>query len=1031
MKDRILEYLNDFANGDTGALAEELQVELGIDSQTFRQRSQDILSAILHKYDSFAISTIDAFFQKVIRSFTREAGLVGDYRLEVDHTAVLEEVIDNLIDELGDNRQLTDWVVEFARENLENERAWDVRSSLIDFANEIFREEFRAIEEEVNRVASHPDFFRQLRGNLWKTRSSFLHATALPAREILDVIRRNGWDTADFSYGSQGGLLTFLTKVGQSRDLTTYPLPGKLVRTHFIAGEKWPSKKSAHAKEIRAIAQAELAPRLVAILEEYDSGLRTALSAEVALRNMYVFGLIADIARKLKEYKDENNVMLLADAPKLLNGIIRDSDTPFIYEKVGSFYRNYLIDEFQDTSGLQWQNFFPLIANSLDQGYSSLVVGDVKQAIYRWRGGDLSLLQEKITDVIGPERVELSELTNNYRSAPAIVDFNNKLFQTASDILSTEMGVASSSLAYRDVVQTPSRSEPGFVEIQFMSDDERTPESTDSRSWRQKSMENIPRVLERLQQDGASLREIAILVRKNDEGHRIAAHLLQYKSSPEAKPDCAYDVVSNESLRIDGAASVNLLLGAMRYLLNPNDAIARAQLAFEYARMHEADRELADVFTVSNQNIFENNLPEGFVKQKASLKKLQLIELTETLIRIFELGSLSGELVYIQTFQDLVLEFSNREKNDLGAFLEWWEGNKEKKSIQLSGDVDAVQIITIHKSKGLQFKYVIMPFCSWTLDHESWQTPNLWVRSDEPLFQNAGYLPVRYGSALDNTFFAESYAEERAKIFLDNLNLLYVAVTRAECGLIVTAPSPDSRGSRGTIAGLLYRSIEKNEELRLSLDTVAQIWKSGEWNISPATHRKDTTSVQLAEYLASPWRDKLVIRRSASDWFREKADYGIHLHAVLSRMRYSDQMNEILMQVANEGLITTGEVDELTAQLSDVLGNPKVSGWFSREWDVLTEVPILLPEGTESRIDRLLTKGKKAVVIDFKTGGRKKVYERQVLDYMDILRRMNFRDVEGYLLYIGENAIEEVTTGVGSRLVQKRKKNSDQLELGF
>ncbi len=1029
MKDRILEYLNDFANGKTTALAGELQRELNIDSQTFQQRSQDILSAILHRYDSFSISTIDAFFQKVIRSFTQEAGLVGDYRLEVDQDTVLEEVIDNLIDELGDNRQLTEWVVDFARENLENERAWDVRYSLIDFGREIFREEFRAIEDEVTRVASRPNYFRELRDDLWRTRNSFLQAVSKPAIELLDIIRSNGWDTPDFSYGSRAGLLSFLNQVVRARDMGKYPSPGKLVRTHFIIGENWPAKKSQHARDILAIADTELAPRLVAILEQYDATYHQARSADVVLRNMYVFGLITDTARKLKEYKDENNIMLLADAPKLLNGVIHDSDTPFIYEKVGSFYRNYLIDEFQDTSGLQWQNFFPLIVNSLDQGYPSLVVGDVKQAIYRWRGGDLSLLQEKIADLIGPERVELSELTNNFRSAPAIVDFNNRLFKTAATLLPSDNGVTSASLAYRDVVQTASRDDVGFVEVQFMTDDD--PDVGEVRSWREKAMDNIPRVLERLQEAGASLREIAILVRRNDEGYRIAAHLMQYKRSADAKPDCNYEVVSNESLRIDGAASVNLLLGAMRYLLNPNDAIARAQLAFEYARIHEPERALAEVFAITNQNIFENNLPPAFVKEKGSLKKLPLIELTETLVRIFELGIRTGELVYIQTFQDLVLEFGNREKNDLGAFLEWWEVNKEKKSVQLSGDVDAAQILTVHKAKGLQFKYVIIPFCSWSLDHDGRQGPNLWVRSDEPPFRDAGFLPVRYTKALEETFFGGYYVEERAKIALDNLNLLYVALTRAESGLIVSAPSPGLRGPGNTIAGLMYDSIEMDEVLRPALDPSTQIWRSGEWKIQPMERRIDTTSVQLTEYLSSPWREKLVIRRSASDWFREKADYGIYTHAVLSRMRYSDQLNEVLTQLANEGLIGAGEIEELSSQLSDVLSNPKVSGWFSREWKVLTEVPILLPEGTENRIDRLLLKDRKAIVIDFKTGSRKKADERQVQDYMNVLHRMNFTDVEGYLLYIAENAIEEVATGAGFRLNQKRKKNTDQLELGL
>src|SRR5690606_9274837 len=211
-----------------------------------------------------------------------------------------------------------------------------------------------------------------------------------------------------------------------------------------------------------------------------------------------------------------------------------------------------------------------------------------------------------------------------------------------------------------------------------------------------------------LQEKGVALRDIAILVRKNDEGQKIAAFLLQYKNSPKAKPGCAYDVVSNESLRIDGASSVNLLLGAMKYLLNTDDAIARAQLGYEFARLHEPDRGLAEVFAVSNQAIFENNLPSAFTKAKPALKKLALVELTETLIDIFKLGRIPGELVYLQAFQDLVLEFNSRERSDLGAFLEWWETNKHKKSIQISGEVNAAQILTIHKSKGLQFRYVII-----------------------------------------------------------------------------------------------------------------------------------------------------------------------------------------------------------------------------------------------------------------------------------------------------------------------------------
>lgn len=1039
MKDRILEYLDVFARGEDSSLASELQEELAMDALTFRQHSQETQTTLLHQYDNFAISTIDAFFQKVIRSFTREAGLVGDYRLEVDQDAVLEEVIDNLIDELGDNKELTDWVVDFAKQNLENERAWDVRYSLIEFSREIFREEFKEIEDQLLSQTRSPDFFKNLMRLLRSTRATFINTIRKCATDALRVIASHGLQPSDFKYA--GGPYNFFRKASRITSVRDFDAEkkGKRPENEFRHAVNWPDKNTSSKELIIDLAEKQLIPLMTEITECWHLHYKEALSAEVVLNNFYSFGLIADISRKLKEYKDENNVMLLADAPKFLNGVIRESDTPFIYEKVGSFYRNYLIDEFQDTSGLQWQNFQPLIVNSLDQGYPSLVVGDVKQAIYRWRGGDLTLLQHKIVDLIGEKRVTVKELDSNYRSAPEIVEFNNAAFSTAARLVANETGMPVSGKAYEKVAQQVAVQTQGFVEVQFLADQPVVAHSNpaDGRSWKDEAMARIPKILEDLQEKGARLGEIAILVRRNEEGQQIASYLLQYKSSQEAKPGCSYDVISNESLRIDGAASVNLLLGAMRYLLNPDDAIARAQLGFEFARIHEPSRDLSEVFAVSNQNIFENNLPATFTKQKPALKKLPLIELTETLVEIFKLGALTGELVYLQTFQDLVLEFTNRERNDLGAFLEWWETNKHKKSIQLSGDVEAVQILTIHKSKGLQFKYVIIPFCSWGLDHDKWQAPNLWVKSNDGPLAQAGYLPVKYGKNLEETFFADFYVAERSRVFLDNLNLLYVAFTRAELGLFVLAPGKDARGTKGTVAGLLNDALEEDELLKKHWNPEKVTWRIGTHGPAVITGAPTKPpALHLREYLSSSWRPKLVIRQSGSRWFdaqddqHERQTYGVHMHAILSRMRYADELAQTLERILSDGFISVVEKDVLQRQLAELLSNAKVSSWFSREWEVRTEVPILLPSGDECRIDRLILKDRKAIVIDFKTGTRKKADDKQVADYMEILRKMNFGEVEGYLLYLAENAIVEVKAGPRIKLVQKAT-NREQLELGF
>lgn len=1047
MKDRILSYLDDFAKGNANELATELQQELGFDPQTFQQHCQAVQASILHQYAQFSISTIDAFFQKVIRSFTRESGLIGDYRLEVDHDTILEEVIDNLIDELGTNKELTEWVVEFAKENLENERAWDVRFSLIEFAKEIFREEFKAIEDQLSQTTSDVSVFRKIKDKLWSTKNFFLEQVSKPAREFLSIVDSNGWTFDDFSYGKNSGLSGFFTQFAYEKNLSKYKPIGGRVLNHFNGNpHNWHSKKSLHAKAIQQLAEQRFVKLMAEILSEYNDHYQRALSAEIALKNLYVFGLISDIARKLKEYKNENNVMLLADAPKFLNGVISDSDTPFIYEKVGSFYRNYLIDEFQDTSGMQWRNFQPLITNSLDQGYPGLVVGDVKQAIYRWRGGDLNLLQNEIVARIGEGRVETRELDTNFRSAKAVIGFNNALFKTAAELVALETGETISRDAYTDVGQASFKQAEGFVEIRFLrpQPDEKDvnlfsaddPEiASGSSDWMELALEQLPKMMEELQFRGAKLKDIAILVRRNDEGQRIATQLLHYKNSGKAKPGCRYDVVSNESLRIDGASSVNLLLGALRYLLNADDSIARAQLGFEFARLHEPDRPMPEVFAVANLATFENNLPKEFTSQKTYLKKLPLIELTESLIHIFDLGKNAGELVYLQAFQDLVLEFYNRERNDLGAFLEWWEENRKKKSVQIAGEVDAAQILTIHKSKGLQFKSVIVPFCSWSLDHESFRAPNLWVNSDQGPFKGVGFLPVKYGKILEHTYFAEDYRKEFTKTYLDNLNLLYVAFTRAEHGLMVTAPHPEVR-SKGTVANLLFNAIQGSADLNAKWNDGTAVYRSGEWNIAETKEKKASESLSLIQYVSTLWRDKLVIRQTGSNFFeqtdeaRAKINYGIHMHAVLSRMKYADELDDTLKQILLEGLITEQELEPTRVQLKELFSMSEVASWFSRDWKVQTEVPIILPGGDESRLDRLIYNGKRAVVIDFKTGEFRKGDNQQVLAYQDTLRQMNFIDVRGYLLYLRNKQLVEVRPPGKEKMV-KKVKDKDQLSLGL
>ena len=1035
MKDRILAYLDDFARGVENELATELRAELDLDASTFQQYAQDVRAAILHKYDRFSISTIDAFFQKVIRSFTREAGLVGDYRLEVEQDVVLEQVIDNLIDELGANKDLTDWIVEFAKENLENDRAWDVRGSLLDFSQQIFREEFKAIEYDVLRTTADRSYFSELKSMLLKERNNFLATGRKLASEILKMISDEGWSPTDFYYGQQSGLFTFLRAFTELREVKALKDVKALndlnsrVRTTFTNGKKWPARTASNPSRIVALAEREFVPRLLGLFDLYDNGFSAALTSELLLQNLYVFGLIADISRKLSEYKDENNMMLLADAPKFLHGVIQDSDTPYVYEKVGSFYRNYLIDEFQDTSNMQWKNFLPLVSNGLDQGYASMVVGDVKQAIYRWRGGDLKLLQETVEQHVGGSRTSSQSLITNYRSAGNIVQFNNRVFEKAAMQASLDTGNPLSVNAYRDVQQQVARRAEGYVNVKFLLE-------TEEQKWKDAAMEQIPAQLEMLQAQGVSLRDVAILVRRNEEGQQIVGSLLKYRDEGKAKPGCLYDVVSNESLWLDGASSVNLLLAAMRYLLNPDDSISRAQLSYEFARQQAPDRPLEEVFSVSRQAIFEELLPPAFAQEKGALKKLPLIELTETLIRIFRLGEQQGEIAYLLAFQNLVLEFYSRERNDLAAFLEWWQDVRHKRSVQLPAEINAVQILTVHKSKGLQFKYVIIPFCSWALDHDNYQSPTLWAKAEDKPFDRLGYVPIRYSSALNQTIFARDYEEERTRAYLDNLNLLYVALTRAEQGLIVMAPHPSVRSQKKSVATVLHTCIAASFEATEGWNAITDELTLGSVTPSAVASKPSKPAAQLSGYPTYPWRERLVIRKRGSAYFTDAEDlkkagiaYGIHMHAVLSRIEYASQMHDVIEKLVIEGFISPEQADDLEPALQELFSLPKVASWFSEDWEVRTESPILLPSGAENRIDRLLLKERRAVVIDFKTGSPSRQDQIQVQEYVDVLRKMNYPDVEGYLLYLKSKEIVQVQNGKPRAAAKLRDRN--QLGLDF
>jgi ATP-dependent helicase/nuclease subunit A len=996
MKDRILKYLFDFSKGIPNELAEELKTELGLDARTFQDQSEQTLSLILHNYGQFSISTIDAFFQRIIRSFTREAGLMGNFRLEVDHELILEEVVQRLFDDLGKDKDLTDWVIKFATDQMMDGKNWNFSRSLVNFAKEVLKEDFKLIEDEVIH-RDNPDAIKKIQEALMEDLEAFKAHLKKPAIEAVQILMKNGITVYDISNGNSGTAWKFFHEWAAGNEFE----PGARVRGAAESEENWATKKHTNRLKTMSFAKAQLMPILNRMLGYYDANAIRITSVKLVLQNFYKFGLISDIISKLTDYKLENNVMLIADASKFLNKIIGDSDTPFIYEKAGSFYNHFLIDEFQDTSGLQWENFKPLLQDGLDQELNSMVVGDVKQSVYRWRGSDLTLLQEKVIQQIGEQRTDIKELRTNYRSAGNIIDFNNELFFQAAHRLTELTGTPYSNEVYHDVAQNGVKFPgEGFVHCEFFE------------NWvdegKETALSKLPQWVEAIQEKGIKAGDIAILVRENKDGQTIANHFLKYKESENKRPNCSYDLVSNESLRLDTASSVSLLVTAFKYINNPNDMVALGEFTIARSILKEKLIEAEVLLNKSYRS--ENPLSPNVV---LSLSSLPIEEVTESLIRLLELGKDFTELAYLQAFQDVVLEFSAYEKNDIASFLDWWELNRTKKSIQSSNQDNAINIITIHKAKGLQFKYVIVPFCDWKLSHEGMKSPVLWCKTDKEPFDKIGYMAIQYKEDMAKSFFAEEYETEKKKVFLDNLNMLYVAFTRAENGLIVMGQK-FTEGKNPTYSGqLISESIRNNQQLKKYFDAGTGIFEMG--SIKPNAEKikySGREAITLQHYSTVDWRRKLVIRTQGSEFFeknksekRVKINYGILLHQVLSRIEYKTEVDDIIHQFHVEGIIMDEEKEKLTEVLSTMMNHPQIGNWFTKEWTVKTEAPVLVPNGKPGRIDRVVFKQtpsgkKKAVIIDYKTGDKKQDDREQVENYSLILSQMGYVDVEAFLVYL-------------------------------
>lgn len=1050
MKGRIIEQLYALSSGEGVTILPELSQATGLDPMALQARAKQVLTHILHNYSQFSVSTIDSFFQKVIRAFTREIGLQSGFTLELDQQKVLDEVIDQVLMDVGKDEQLTQWLIQFAEEKVEAGSNWDFRKDIRMLAQEIFQEHYKSFEKDIAATAKQKDFIPQLLKKLKDIIQTFEDEMKACGAKAMEIMAAHGLEVDDFS-NRKSGVMGYLAKIAQKDDYK----PGSRARGALIGPENWHTKTSKKATLIAEAVMTGLGECLENAISKYDTNYQQYESARQIMRFIYTFGILANITQKLEDYRDENDLMLISDAATFLKEIIGNNDAPFIYEKIGATYKHYLIDEFQDTSGFQWENFQPLVKNSLAEGHTNLVVGDVKQSIYRWRGGDWRLLLEKIVEDVGAAQTEELNLNQNWRSGKNIIDFNNSLFagtpsllealnlddlkeiesESLQEFLKTE--AKKIATAYKDVFQEfpsqrSSKVNPGYVNISFVQSPEEEEDVTEAQasSWKEEVLKRIPKMVEDFQDNGYALKDIAFLVRNKSDGKLIADRLLAYKSLPEAKVGYRYEVISSESLKIGSAVSVGMIINALRYFDNPQDVIAKATMLYDY-QVYVRNRPNIDQHALFieavNETIPYNWLPEDFKFVETSLTSLPLYEVVEVLVRVFELQDLNGEYAYMQAFQDAVLEYSKKENADIASFLKWWDDQGQDTTVQISDTTDAMKILTIHKSKGLQYKVVVVPFCDWKIDHDAIQNNTLWCCSDLSPFNEIPYLPLKYSGSLKSTIYQESYYEERVKAYMDALNLLYVAFTRAEENLWMMGEQPrknkNGEMSIRRVSDLIYAyfdsPIEHQEgtvNLQSYWDSENNVFSFGQaLQVQPSGEKQSPDIIALEHYPSFSWRNRIAIKPRQRNFLLEeempvaqKINYGLLMHEILAEVALKSDLPKVIRQYLFSGVLSKQEAEVLEEKLEKVLDHPEASGWFEEGWEVRTEVPILPLSGKLNRLDRVMIKGKHAVVVDFKSGAVQEKYKLQVKRYAQLLREMGYEPVDGYVFYLEPATIVNV-----------------------
>ena len=1034
MKTRILSQLYGIAHSlpDSEAYYEQVRMKTGFSEQTIRENAAKALSLLTHHYNEFRVQTIDAFFQSVLRNLARELNLTANLRVDLNDEQVEAQAVDELINSLEEGEEVLNWIRDYIDKNIEDDKGWNVISQIKDFGKNIFKDFYKDHKTELDNRFSDESFFNDFITDLRERRTRILNRLNEHAKQMYQKIRDANLDNTNLFNRGANGLLSHIIKLTKGTP-SNDPTP-QYIQSCIDSAEKWPASKCP-AKERAAIielASASLCSDLKILNDYRINDWKEYQSCNLTLKHLSQLRLLHAISEAVDEINKDTNRFMLSNTQSLLCTLMKDSDTPFVFEKMGAYLKHIMIDEFQDTSTIQWNNFRKLLDNCMAQVDShNLIVGDVKQSIYRWRQGDWKLLNN-IEHEFTKEQIKIEPLDTNYRSEENIIRFNNAFFkqavlQTVNELESEGIQGATELVeAYKEIEQKPRKDNgKGCVRIKLFRYD-----SKNASDYKQKILNELIENIRQLLDQGYKQKDIAILARSKTVIPDIVDSFQNI--------DTNVSLVSDEAFRLDASLAVNVIIEALRLLTHPHDKLTESKLVKLYQQqVIKTGKDINDLFVGENSTELKSFLPSGYIDKFESLSRLSLIDLVDEIYSLFSLDSLEGQSAYVCTFYDTLNEYLRDHPADIDDFIEEWEDTLSSNTIQ-SDEVDGIRLITIHKSKGLEYDNVLIPFCDWELEKTNGIT--IWCSGDdkEKPYGELPLIPVDYSSKMLGTVFEDDYKEEHLQNTVDNMNLLYVAFTRAGKNLFITGKKYKERTSGKSERSHIIQYIieELAEELpgaiiddagddgpiSFELGTLSNCEERVEkgkatenpFELSPKTHKLkiETFPHPVSFRQSNKSHDFIKGEDIDPSDARRYIKVGNVLHQLFSTILTEADIEPRLKELEQAGIIYNDDIisRELQNKISCALSNEKVKNWFSPRWKLFNECTILdydkdTGDVYEHRPDRVMTDGKEMIVVDFKFGKPRDEYHEQVQRYMRLLMRMGYKQVSGYIWYVLRNEI--------------------------